>query len=1411
MNKRRMLQTVLVVLALLMPVSAMAWWEEKPLMDTDFQIKGIYVESKSRGGFSSARGFSQRTDLFTKKMYGHFTLYEDRCVIQIPAFQTEITDTFKLENVNAHKKPSSFSFSGISAEGACGIGIWEMEDEHISEQLRKEVEKIGSKKYYNVVLGGKSILSTDQVRIIFDWRRDVHGDLMNMLRRSGDYTLTMDKKQFRDEEYGGTFGYRNDLLIFDYTENGYSFSFRILCKKLNATNTHYTSDVKSENYVKYYVDGPVETENFEVDDEVELSFFGVIPWGKVLAVSEDGVESYEEDNMASDESGIGNAVKYLIPIGVAGAILYKRKRKNKKKGQNEENNEDEEEEEEEDQLEMEIYKDFGDTLTVGDAAQWVYVCIVRKNSKSPEWTDLNLTRQIQVEGDGYLSVEDGGIKNDWKCVAVGAPECEGEAPEEGFVKFTLANEYGSYVNRVHFKIVKGAIIFDPDLSNVTIPAHFQQPVSVPFEVVGIDEKADMELTVTMEDANGNITSDYDVELDPRNPLEDKPNYAIIHDRKLDEKTDYLEAGTHLSYVLHVRASSGENLVIDGYMPVFRYYMGLSLKVPDGGVGCYVEEYNPEKHFIHSFFKVDGKQFARCQTKCFVKIYDYDLEKHCILAKEPHPDNIDLKVEGVGDDVKDMLERINLSITGVPRGEEGFYYFLFCRTDVLAPPNRLAVLATLTVKDGENKYVVKQVLNLWSQPRRSDLTPEQMQAAIKRDDELEARLLKVDNKITEIGLRDDFDKFLLSAQRQQEGIDTPLVISDRLELFGVDRFHKLLKSIEILQSTRDSNFGYDEDSVVAVETLFHNYMRKRQIVYEREQTEAEIEMKEAMAPAGVKEYLYNRHKAFSEMNLIESMLLGVVTCGFSELLTTGVAVGAGMYKEAEEGKGDNLFLDVWFVGAKTVTINYLMEKGVKGAIYVAKSAGSIAVAFGNKFDNVFNLKKLKDKTFKEKVAKLWTATKEGARKANLERKRTLGVDAVKKEVKEAVKDEINSVTKIKSGFRTLTEIKENFNKATDTANDLLYKAKTMLSKPKDVIPDSAVKKAGTVLEAIKGNPKRVKLDDVMEKANKRAEKKLLELERLMNESRDAFASPEVAQKHLKLVLEIQSDKHAMNMLNSFKGLNRLKNDMNVTLRQVYRDVDSKVIKRLSQITGIPEGDIMPMNATGSALDDLISGKKVTYDRDITYYYKNTDGKWCYFDQAGTEKLYDLELQRTAINWTGEKGMKYGTAEAASKFGVNKLDQTIIEDVLNHVESYGEDLEKMIKTEFHRQNLSDPKKVAKTIYNKGMHQIEQFSSLMKQAGSMAGEAAEDMQIKALACLKEGCRQNVKTFKLVASRQAARADIVGQQISASLYEGIAVLEKFTKGEASPDQVEMALGLLGYTYESLTKELSSVAEKVG
>ena len=1146
-----------------------------------------------------------------------------------------------------------------------------------------------------------------------------------------------------------------------------------------------------------------------------------------LSVNEavDDIETtYEEDNVADDVPGI---VKYGIPIGVAVAITgwltLMRKRKKEREDREkrrEENDYDEEEQEEEEEemqdpdgLEMEIYKDFGDTLTVGDVARYVSVCIVRKPAKGAEYVDVPLTMRVTAESDGYLYVEEAGMKNDWKNFYVAAPECEGTPPEEGYVTFTLANEEGSYTNRLHFKVVRGAIVFDPEQSNVTIPAHFPNPVSVPFVVVGIDERADMEVMVTMEDADGNITSDYDVELEPCNPMENLPYFAVIHDLKLDEKTDYLDAGEHLSYLLHVQATSGEHMVIDGYMPVFRYYMGLSMKVPDGGVGCYIEEYNPEKHFIHSFFKGDnGKQYARCQTRCFVRIFDYDLEKRCIVTKDPRPEDIVLKVEDIGSDMKETLDRINLSITGVELGEGKYHYFLFCRNDVLAPPNRLAVLATLTVTDGKDKYEVKQVLNLWSQPKRRDLTPEQWEQAIKHDDELEARLMKVDQKITEVGLRQDFDTFMMHLEQRQQGMDVSLKVSDQLELFGVERLHKLLKSIEILISSRDSNFGYDEDSVVAVEKLYQNYMRKRQIVYEREQKEAFIDMEEAMAPAGLKEYLYNRHKAFSEMNLVESMVLGVLTCGFSELLTTGVAVGANMYKEAEEGKSDYLFLSVWMVGAKTVTFNYLMEKGVKGVFYIAKSAGGIVVAFGNKFDNVFDLKKLKDKTFKEKVVKLWTATKEGARKAHLEQKRTLSYNALEKEVKEAVMGEVNTLTKMRGGFKTIAEMSDQFKKAKETANDLLYKAKNKFGRAKNVIPDSAVDKADSVLEAIRKNHASGTLDSVMEKANKRAEKKLLELEKLMNESRDVFASPEVAQKHLKMVLEIQSDKHAMNLLNSYPGLNRLKNDMNVTLRQLYKEVDDKVITRLSQITGIPKDDIMPpLNASGSSAKDLIAGKKVTYDRDVTYYYKNTDGKWCYFDQAGTEKLYDLEMQRTAISWTGTKGVKFGTAEASAKFGINTLDQTIIEDVLNHIESYGEDLQKMILSEFHHQGLNDPKKVATTVYNKGMHQIELYRSLMQQAAGAVGEAAEDLQIKALACLKEGCRQNVKTFKLIASRQAAREDLVGKQITSRLYQGIAILDRFASGEATPNQVEIALGMLGYTYDSITKELSIVAKNIG
>lgn len=126
--------------------------------------------------------------------------------------------------------------------------------------------------------------------------------------------------------------------------------------------------------------------------------------------------TYEEDNEASDEGGIW---KYIIPPFVGGCLIgwWRKRRKNKKqqKDDDSEPEPEEEEDDEPDQLQMQVYKNFGDTLLVGDKGQQVNALIVRKPKKGPEYVDENLTRQIQImSGDDYLHVEMGDIENGWK-------------------------------------------------------------------------------------------------------------------------------------------------------------------------------------------------------------------------------------------------------------------------------------------------------------------------------------------------------------------------------------------------------------------------------------------------------------------------------------------------------------------------------------------------------------------------------------------------------------------------------------------------------------------------------------------------------------------------------------------------------------------------------------------------------------------------------------------------------------------------------------------------------------------------------------------------------------------------------------------------------------------------------------
>ncbi|MGX8696018.1 MAG: hypothetical protein ACSW8D_06515, partial [Prevotella sp.] len=348
---------------------------------------------------------------------------------------------------------------------------------------------------------------------------------------------------------------------------------------------------------------------------------------------------HTEDNAAKEDGG---AERYVIPVVIGSVLIggeeWLRRRRKKKNKQQEENKGDEKEEEEDDDeddapdtLEMELYKDFGDTLVAGDAPQRVSACIVRHPADGgAEYVDKQLTQKIQIfADDGYTAVEEEGIINGWKCALVQAPDWDAP-PEEGVVQFRVASPEASYTNRIHFKIQSSQIVFAQD--NLTLPACFQKEVRLPFYVMGI-EGSDADVTVTV---CGKERSQADYQAAAEWNTKEQFWEAVITDLWLDEKENgqYM-AGDFLTYYIDVEAKKKTGLVIKSRLPLYRFYMGLAFQMDGSDVGCYLEEYDPVHHIDgRNVVKMDDKEYTPAETRCWLRLFTYDEENNQLIVMNP---------------------------------------------------------------------------------------------------------------------------------------------------------------------------------------------------------------------------------------------------------------------------------------------------------------------------------------------------------------------------------------------------------------------------------------------------------------------------------------------------------------------------------------------------------------------------------------------------------------------------------------------------------------------------------------------------------------------------------------------------------------------------------------------------------
>ncbi|MBR6202914.1 MAG: hypothetical protein IKQ62_07910 [Bacteroidaceae bacterium] len=1033
---------------------------------------------------------------------------------------------------------------------------------------------------------------------------------------------------------------------------------------------------------------------------------------------EDVGPHYEEDN---DAWGFDGVWPFTIPasviIGLLGYTLTKGKPKEEEGGEDPKHP---------DPREMHIYKAFGNTLMAGDAPRQVFAKIVRKPKKGGEMTDVAMTSLIQITpGDQYMQVKDGGMYHDWRTAWIEAPDTD-TPPDEGIVVFRMGNEGGSYTNRLHFKVDAGEVLFGQD--NLTLPAHYEKEVRLPFVVLGMDDsQKDIEASIL--DSAGNPTKNYDLQVEWNE--KEQLYYAIIHDCVLDETKDKGVPGKYLSYTLRIKGQHKGGKPIEGNLPIFRYYMGLIFDAKD--VKCFIEEYKPMNHFSDRFVATqnDGKQYVPAETKTHMRLYDYDEEKHKILVICPVPCEFSIKAQDEGK--QEMVDKlaIQLDVKGgagtisEDKNSQGTFALLRCCRAVLDAPNRIGAIIKVGVMHKGEKVTCEQAVRLCSQPVRQFDDNRSWNLAVKEDERITERLNHIESEIYRHHL--------------------------------VNNLFPLLKYINMVRDGYHPDYGYDPKTIKTIVTTYTDVMTGRKMGANAEPpkplTLADDFKMFCMA------WFETAKKTNEEMGFLTRLFVGVCTLGCSDVVFTAVEIVDNMKEYVDKG-GDSVW-GGFCVGAKVAVREYITEK-----------------------------------LMNKGMEKLGKAAKEAG----------LTPENMKKAMGEMVDD-------IKNPFSTSSKGGILKRAANNSKN---------ASKRAAANADNVLARSGKHTKGLKGES----LDDAVSFGKARAKQNMDDLQAVC-ELCELNPSPENLKLKKDLILKCQSDKQTMYLLkNADDEFTSVRKEFNNTMEKIYKDTDDAVLSRLQAEYG---GEIKVGNASSSSKAKLKSGQTITYDRDITYYRKNAQGEWVAInDQEHIEKLYRDAFQEKAtgikktstsdLNKLSKEGVdinKYQKMEdtLASKYGT-KMDQTNVQDVLHHSESYGEDLQRALDPKLHKEALVNPNKVGDAVTFKGKERFARGEALLKEA-ELLTDPVEKLakQSDAIGEMLEGCRQQVKVFdNFVDSRDIARIDINGaSRISDNLRAAIEVMRTAEKGTTTLGQIDTALAALGYTRDMVAEEMGDVVRAIG
>jgi len=845
---------------------------------------------------------------------------------------------------------------------------------------------------------------------------------------------------------------------------------------------------------------------------------------------------------------------WVIPVGVglvvAGGVgkLVKGGKKNKKEPEErEEEPEEEEEKKKPSSYKMYLYKEFGNTLRVGEEPKMVGARIEEITAEGVRIDRRDLTAQIEITEGANIRIVERGMTKKYRCARIDVDKMPtGDSPE-GHIFFTFRAPGGALHNKVIFNIENGTIEFFQ--GNLTLPAFYEKEAKLPFVVHGAGENVDVDVNIpsdryTVDYEKGPVKGLWYAKIQeklPENPLDRKPG----------------PAGKYEVTRLDVKVTDVNKNVIEGSIPLMRFNMGLVFEA-DSLVGCFYEEYDPEKHFAANKIEqlqvaYGEKTYAPFHTRATMSLITWDEEAHQLrrvvpageqtkFSALPLPEDQDKETtdyyskgtQGMSD--SQILERVRPQLFVKEILEDGSSECYIFPCAPLDAPSRRKVKLHLEVSWNGEKYEAEQDVWLTSQPVRTFQTFEEEQKADKEDEQIADDLFRICQFIRGHEL--------------------------------LNRIGPVYKLAQMQLDAYDWRFGFDPGLVYLVRTTYLRFIRGETLG-----ANAEAEPVEEMGLAADIMLALAQTSTQAEAWLEEHggiwtrLAIGVATLGWSETALLTVKVSKDMIDVVNNPKNPGGAWEAFCVGVYDVVIEYATEK-----LWSSALGGTAEVVAHYRPDIASNATRLMSTVTGKVQSKLGVLAKD--------------VRVVAKDLKSYATDVIG----------------KRMGASTKAAQNV---RKTMTQAGEDIIRDFR--------KNAKWTPEEVLEDEIGRASNAGAVKDIKSFEHAYFEYR-RYRTPEAEAAFREWCYKFQSNKTAQKQLALYKGdwANNLRSEYYRTLQGDYAAIDREALrsaaKKLREMgEDVSEEDLFVFCATNSDAAALASGTSLTRDRDLSMLYNTKKTK------------------------------------------------------------------------------------------------------------------------------------------------------------------------------------------------------------